>query len=143
MYRNVSHVSQIKNFETIIISCLTIDIFHWYDKLSSHDISYNYIMLCDCIMWSLLNFHINILHDMISLHCCMLHVIIWIHETLMIFCVFIKYLSHHLIILLDIPYVMIRIHEIFINLFWCIQIRSFDHVWENVIWQIWYHHVAK
>ena len=45
------------------------------------------------------------------------------------FLVFMKCLSHHLIILLDIPYVMIRIHEIFINLFWCIQIRSFDHVW--------------
>ena len=45
------------------------------------------------------------------------------------FLVFMKCLSHHLIILLDIPYVMIRIHEIFINLFWCIRIRSFDHVW--------------
>ena len=33
------------------------------------------------------------------------------------FLVFMKCLSHHLIILLDIPYVMIRIHEIFINLF--------------------------
>ena len=36
----------------------------------------------------------------------MLHVIIWIHETLMMFRVFIKYLSHHPITLLDIPYEM-------------------------------------
>ena len=57
------------------------------------------------------------------------HVLIFHDMIFMQFLVFMKCLSHHLIILLDIPYVMIRIHEIFINLFWCIQIRSFDHVW--------------
>ena len=31
--------------------------------------------------------------------------------------------------LFNIPQVMIWMHEIFMNLFWCMQMRSFDHAW--------------
>ena len=64
--RNVSHVSQI-NFRL----------------LSYHDVSHNDIMICDCIMWSLVNFHIDILHEMISLHYCLVCIMWWLKYWLM------------------------------------------------------------
>ena len=40
-------------------------------------------MIWDCIIWSLVNFHIDILHEMISLHCCLVCIMWWLKYWLM------------------------------------------------------------
>ena len=65
----------------------------------------------------------------LKLNDCDLHSLYSWYDFYAILCIHERFISSPNYFLLDIPYVMIWIHEIFINLFWCIQMKSYDHAW--------------